>query len=199
MKLYITVLPVPGIDSKSQPDFHIRWKRVTTIFSSFIPIYAMSPKNPWIPRVSPSVSPTIPTILSTHRSLPLSASGRTKRMLSQKERVQSDSLAGKRALCCKEKNAIKHCVSMSAFWAKLLGHASIYGSDANYPSGPSNQINVNLGPSKAGGLGPLLSSKSLAFATLRMSSGRDRPTSTVYVLGLTVNCLQCSMVELWRV
>jgi len=62
-----------------------------------------------------------------------------------------------------------------------------------------HQISFNLGPSKVGGLGPLLSSKSLAFATLRMSSGRDRPTSTVNVLGLTVNCLQYSIVELWRV
>jgi len=88
---------------------------------------------------------------------------------------------------------------MSAFWAKLLGHACIYGSDASYASGPSNQISFNLGPSKVGGRGPLLASKSLAFATLRMSSGRDRPTSTVYVLGLTVNCLQCSIVELWKV
>ena len=81
---------------------------------------------------------------------------------------------------------------MSAFWAKLLGHASIYGSDA---SGPSNQISFNFGSSKVGGLSPLLSSKSLAFATLRMNSGRDRPTSTVHVLGLTVNCLQYSIVE----
>ena len=85
------------------------------------------------------------------------------------------------------------------FRVRVLGHASIYGSDASYASGPSNQISFNLGPSKVGGLGPLLSSKSLPFATLRMSSGRNRPTSTVYVLGLTVNCLQCCIVELCRV
>jgi len=47
---------------------------------------------------------------------------------------------------------------MSAFWAKLVGHASIYGRDASYASGPSNQISFNLGPSKVGGLGPWLSS-----------------------------------------
>ena len=85
------------------------------------------------------------------------------------------------------------------FHVRVLGHASIYGSDASYASGPSNQTSFNLGPSKVGGLGPLVSSKSLAFATLRMISGRYRPTCTVYVLGLTVNCLQCSIVELWRV
>jgi len=44
-------------------------------------------------RVSSSLSPTIPTILTTRRSLPLSASRRTKRMLSQKERVGTDGLA----------------------------------------------------------------------------------------------------------
>jgi len=38
--------------------------------------------------VSSSVSPTIPTILTTRRSMPLSASKRTKRMLSQKERIE---------------------------------------------------------------------------------------------------------------
>jgi len=57
-------------------------------------------------RVSSSVSPTIPTILTTRRSLPLSASRRTKRMLSQKERVGTEGLAWWRALCCKEKNAL---------------------------------------------------------------------------------------------
>jgi len=51
------------------------------------------------------LSPTIPTILTTRRSLPLSASRRTKRMLSQKERVESDSRAGRRALCCEEKRS----------------------------------------------------------------------------------------------
>jgi len=43
--------------------------------------------------VSSSLSPTIPTILTTRRSLPLSASRRTKRMLSQKERVGTEGLA----------------------------------------------------------------------------------------------------------
>ena len=55
-------------------------------------------------RVSSSASPTIPTILTTRRWLPLSASRRTKRMLSQKERVETEGLAWWRALCCKEKN-----------------------------------------------------------------------------------------------
>jgi len=52
--------------------------------------------------VSSSVSLTIPTILTTRRSLPLSAT----RMLSRKESVESDSRVGRRALCCKEKNAL---------------------------------------------------------------------------------------------
>jgi len=43
--------------------------------------------------VSTSLSPTIPTILTTRRSLPLSDSRRTKRMLSQKERVGTEGLA----------------------------------------------------------------------------------------------------------
>ena len=57
-------------------------------------------------RVSSSVSPTIPTILSTRRSLHLRTSRRTKRMLSQKESVESDTRVERRALCCKEKNAL---------------------------------------------------------------------------------------------
>jgi len=56
--------------------------------------------------VSSSLSPTIPTILTTRRSLPLSASRRTKRMLSQKERVETEGLAWWRALYSKEKNAL---------------------------------------------------------------------------------------------
>jgi len=60
---------------------------------------------------------------------------------------------------------------------QALGHASICGSDA---SGPSSQISFNLGPSKVGGLGPLLSSKSLAFATLRTVAGDT---------GLQVQCM----------
>jgi len=54
-------------------------------------------------RVASSESPTIPTILTTRCSLPLSASRRTKRMLSQKERVDTEGLAWR--LHCKEKNA----------------------------------------------------------------------------------------------
>jgi len=35
MKLYTSLRPFPGSDSKSQPDFHISWKRVTTHFQSY--------------------------------------------------------------------------------------------------------------------------------------------------------------------
>ena len=87
--------------------------------------------------VSSSVSPTIPTILTTRRSLPLSASRCTKRMLSQKERVESDHLAGRRALCCEEKNthiggtgsswftadfwpAVRICVSLAHLWDPVV-------------------------------------------------------------------------------
>ena len=52
------------------------------------------------------LSPTIPTAL-TRRSLPpLSAFRCKKRMLSQKERAESNVLAWRRALHCKEKNAV---------------------------------------------------------------------------------------------
>jgi len=60
------------------------------------------------------------------------------------------------------------------FHVRVFGHASIYGSDASSASGPSNQISFNPGPSNVGGLGPLLSSSSLAFATLGMISGRQQ-------------------------
>jgi len=33
-----------------------------------------------------------------------------------------------------------YCVSMSTFWIKLLGQATMYGSDASYARGPSNQM-----------------------------------------------------------
>ena len=56
--------------------------------------------------VSSSASPTIPTILTTCRSLPLSAYRCTKRMLLQKECVESDSVAGRQARCREEKNAL---------------------------------------------------------------------------------------------
>ena len=45
-------------------------------------------------------------VLTTRRSLPLSVSRRTKRMLSQKERVGTEGLAWWRALYCKERNAL---------------------------------------------------------------------------------------------
>ena len=50
-------------------------------------------------------SPTIPTVLTSRSSPHLSAFRCTKRMLSEKERVESEVLAWRRALYCKEKNA----------------------------------------------------------------------------------------------
>jgi len=52
------------------------------------------------------LSPTIPTVLTTHSSPPLSAFRCKKRMLSQKERAESEVLAWRQALYCKEKNAV---------------------------------------------------------------------------------------------
>jgi len=52
------------------------------------------------------LSPTIPTVLTRRSSLPLSAFGCKIRMLSQKECVESEVLAWRRALYCKEKNAV---------------------------------------------------------------------------------------------
>ena len=52
------------------------------------------------------LSPTIPTILTRRCSLPLRAFRWKKRMLSQKERVESEVLAWRRALHCKEKNGV---------------------------------------------------------------------------------------------
>ena len=52
------------------------------------------------------LSPTIPTVLTRRSSPPLSAFRCKKRMLSQKERVESEVLAWRRALYCKEKNAV---------------------------------------------------------------------------------------------
>jgi len=52
------------------------------------------------------LSPTIPTVLTRRSSPPLSAFRGKKRMLSQKERVASEVLAWRRALYCKEKNAV---------------------------------------------------------------------------------------------
>jgi len=52
------------------------------------------------------LSPTIPTILTRRCSLPLRAFRWKKRMLSQKERAESEVLAWRRALYSKEKNAV---------------------------------------------------------------------------------------------
>ena len=52
------------------------------------------------------LSPTIPTVLTRRSSPPLSAFRCKNRMLSQKERVESEVLAWRRALFCKEKNAV---------------------------------------------------------------------------------------------
>jgi len=52
------------------------------------------------------LSLTIPTVLTRCSSPPLSAFRCKKRMLSQKERVESEVLAWRRALYCKEKNAV---------------------------------------------------------------------------------------------
>ena len=52
------------------------------------------------------LSPTIPTALTRRSSPPLSAFRCKKRMLSQKERAESEVLAWRGALYCKEKNAV---------------------------------------------------------------------------------------------
>jgi len=52
------------------------------------------------------LSPTIPTVLTRRSSPPLSAFRCKKRMLSLKERVESEVLAWRRALYFKEKNAV---------------------------------------------------------------------------------------------
>jgi len=53
-----------------------------------------------------SSSVTIPIVLTRRCSLPLSAFKCTKRMLSQKECVESEVLAWRRAPFCKENNAV---------------------------------------------------------------------------------------------
>jgi len=52
------------------------------------------------------LSPTIPTVLARRSSPPLSAFRCKKRMLSQKGHAESEVLAWRRALHCKEKNAV---------------------------------------------------------------------------------------------
>jgi len=55
------------------------------------------------------LSPTIPTVLTRRSSPPLSVFRWEKEnalMLSQKERAESEVLAWRRALYCKEKNAV---------------------------------------------------------------------------------------------
>jgi len=57
------------------------------------------------------LSPTIPTVLTRHSSPPLSAFRCKKRMFSQKERAESEVLAWRQALYCKEKNAVDTMLS----------------------------------------------------------------------------------------
>jgi len=76
---------------------------------------------PFLPKVSKRISSslTIPTVLTRRSSPPLSAFRCTKRMLSQKERVESEVLACRRAPFCKENNAVIEKVHRK----ELLGEA----------------------------------------------------------------------------
>jgi len=71
-------------------------------------VVAVSVLVPFLLKVSKRISSrlAIPTVLTRRSSPPHSAFRCTKRMLSQKECVESEVLACRRALFCKENNAV---------------------------------------------------------------------------------------------